>query len=182
MAEKDKEDAAKIERKLKEVYTDGPFAANAKFINLKWTGEPVDSFANEIRRLVGLCDIYSDGSKKLIKLAFVHGFPDSISVELQQLSGIDKMAMGDLIAKAKIFTSTRSTGSASAVANVARRSFDAKPRQTERGGFRGNCFRCEGPHMAKNIPDKKTSSCFSCGKEGHMSYNCPLKLKSSGNE
>ena len=48
-----------------------------------------------------------------------------------------------------------------------------------RGGFRGKCFSCDGPHMARNCPERagKPTSCYNCGMEGHLSYNCP-----SGNE
>ena len=38
-------------------------------------------------------------------------------------------------------------------------------------GFKGKCFKCEGPHMAKNCPDKKIV-CYKCGEEDHISLNC----------
>lgn len=58
----DQEDADKIEAKLREVYADSPFSAHRKLTTLRWTGEPVDAFANEIRRLAGLAGFSNDGA------------------------------------------------------------------------------------------------------------------------
>ena len=189
MSEKHQQDAQQIENRLKEVYTDGPFLAYAKLAGTKWTGEAVDVYANEIRRLVGLAGFKSDGLERMVKLVFVHGFPESIGVELQQLSGIDTMAMSDLISKARIFTTTRSLGVPSGVGAVAKAVKqpgtvrDNRNRGTvERSVFRGKCFRCDGPHMARECPDKKTISCYVCGEDGHMSYTCPNKGKPSRNK
>ena len=46
--------ADRIEAGLKETFTDGPFVAFGKMTHMKWAGEPVDVYANEIRRLAGL--------------------------------------------------------------------------------------------------------------------------------
>ena len=82
MPEADKAVDAKIEERLKEVYTDRAFVAYGKLIGMRWSGESVDVFANELRRLVGLAGFSGTGLEQAIRLAFIHGFPDDISVEL----------------------------------------------------------------------------------------------------
>ena len=39
-------------------------------------------------------------------------------------------------------------------------------------GFRGKCFNCDGPHMARHCPDKKSIICYRCGMEGHVAARC----------
>ena len=50
---------------------------------IKWAGERVDVYANKIRQLVGLAGFKGDELERLMKLAFVTGFPDIISIRLQ---------------------------------------------------------------------------------------------------
>ena len=54
MGETDRKDPAKIKSRLKEAFCDGPFVAHAKLSSIKWGGEEVDVYANEIRWLAGL--------------------------------------------------------------------------------------------------------------------------------
>lgn len=182
MDEKGQTNAMSIERRLREVYADGVYVAYAKVVGLKWSGESVDVFANEIRRLAGLAGFTKEGLKCMIRLAFVTGFPDNISAELQQCG--EEVELSDLISKARILCGSKS--SVSSVGAVAKTSGSdtskgARPKfGGEKQGFRGKCFRCEGPHMARDCPDKKFVKCFACGEEGHMSYTCPAN-KGSGN-
>ena len=55
MNEEDQKSLTKIEDRLKEAFTDGPFAAYAKLNCYRWSGESIDVYASEIRRLAGLC-------------------------------------------------------------------------------------------------------------------------------
>ena len=50
-------DARKIEARLNEAYADGEFTAYGKLVEMKWTGEHVDVYATEIRRLAGLDEL-----------------------------------------------------------------------------------------------------------------------------
>ena len=54
LSESEQASAARIEAKLKEVFTDGPFVAYRKLTSMRWNGDSVDVYANEIRRLAGL--------------------------------------------------------------------------------------------------------------------------------
>ena len=189
MSETDQLDAKEIETRLKEAFTDGPFIAYDKLSKYKWDGEPVDVYCTEIRRLVGLAGLDGEGAKKLVKLAFVNGMPESVRLDLMQVDEIEDMEMSEVLVKARVLVSVRSESSVGAVAS-SRQVSGPKPkygvkRNDSRGvagssgsvkgisnsGFRGKCFKCEGPHMAKDCPDKKIT-CFKCGGEGHLSYNC----------
>ena len=174
-----------IEKKLKEAFTDGPFVAYSKLIKMKWTGEPVDVFANEIRRLAGLAEFEGEALEKIVKLSFVNSFPESISVELQQITGLQKMTMSDVLSRARILTAHKSQGgTVSAVASVPPKivqnhryhpkesRIEYRTKESNVAGFKGKCFRCDGPHMARYCTEKRTITCYKCGEEGHISPNC----------
>ena len=59
---------AKIKSRLKEAFCDGPFVAHAKLSSMKWGGEEVDVFANEIRRLAGLARFEGPYLEHIVKL------------------------------------------------------------------------------------------------------------------
>ncbi|XP_068240110.1 uncharacterized protein [Palaemon carinicauda] len=110
MGDEDQECAAKIQEKLKVTFSDDPFSAFGKLVQLKWTGEPVDVYANEIRRLTGLAKFDKVGLENVVNLTFVNGFPDNISVALQQLPNVMTMAMSKLISHARILSSKQQGG------------------------------------------------------------------------
>ncbi len=47
------------------------------------------------------------GLEKMAKLAFLMGFPDNISVALQQLPGMKETEISDLISTARVLASKR---------------------------------------------------------------------------
>ena len=61
--------------------------------------------ANETRRLAGLAGFTSDRQNNIVRLTFVNGFPDNISVNIQQASHIMTMPMSDIISRARILSS-----------------------------------------------------------------------------
>ena len=186
LAEKDQSDADVIEKKLVEAFTDGPFVAYAKLVSLKWVGQPVDVYANEIRRLAALAQFEGDELEKITKLTFINGFPNSISVELQQVDKIMTLPMSDVLSRARIL-SANSNGNSSPtnyVAAVACKPGAAKSESSASGYvFKGKCFRCDGPHLARNCPGKKIITCYRCGQEGHISRQCDRSVSqaSQGN-
>ena len=189
LSDEDREDAAKIEEKLKEAYTDSPFIAYGKLMKMRWNGESVDVFANEIRRLVGLAGINGDAAETVMTLAFVNGFPEDICVELQQIQGVRNMKVSEMISRARIIVGAKSE-SVAAVA-VGGQDTSHRPKVNRYGGrlgksgggqgpFKGKCFKCEGPHMARECPEKperKAVICYQCGEEGHISYYCKAENK-----
>ena len=49
---------------------------------VRWTGEQVDVYANEIRWLAGMAELEGKAVETTVKLAFVTRFHDSISTGL----------------------------------------------------------------------------------------------------
>ena len=92
-------DIKKIEDRLKEAFTEGVFVSYNKLFRIRWAGQTVDYYANEIRRLAGLSGFASEGLETAVRLAFVNGFPEIISVALQQLPNATGMDMDKLIRK-----------------------------------------------------------------------------------
>merc|ERR1712035_215286 len=60
MSEEDQTDVKKIDNRLKEAFAQGRFEAYRKLMGLRWTGEQVDVYANEIR-LAGLAGWKGEG-------------------------------------------------------------------------------------------------------------------------
>ena len=93
-------------------FLEGAFEAYNKLRKVTWTGEPVDVYAAEIRRLAGLVGYTGQSLEKTIKIAFVSGFPDCILMEVQQLTGIENMEVEEVLRHARVLgavaTSTKS--------------------------------------------------------------------------
>lgn len=171
---------------------------------LSWSGEPVDVYANELRRLGRECGFIGKELERIVKLAFVTGFPDDVGVELQQMEGIKEVSLDVVLAKARILASNRGGGllfnELAAPAVMAK----AKTRVGENSKFGGKCyrcdgphpirdcpvgvnaakpivkcFRCEGPHLARNCPERKSVVCWSCGGEGHYSHQCETRRETN---
>ena len=178
MDESDQLVVDEIEKRLKAAFSDDMFTAYAKLVKYRWSGENVDVCANEIRRLAGLAGFEKDGIENIVRLTFINGFPDSISASLQQLPNIKFMPVCELIESARVLTSKLSTV---ATAHAYKGSLqlkessrrDMRPNfQMEsnegRGYFRGRCYRCGGPHMAKHCKEVKGIICYRCRQPGHI--------------
>ena len=84
-SEDDQLDAGKIEGRLEEAFAQGSFEAYGKLNGLRWTGEQVDVYANEIRRLAELIRWKGEELELAVKLAFITGSSGRISMELKQV-------------------------------------------------------------------------------------------------
>ena len=185
MPDTDKKSLPKIEERLKRAFAQGRFEAFAKLACLKWTGEQVDVFANEARRLAGLAEYTGEGLELTVKHVFINGFPDRISKELQR-EDFSAVTVGDLIARARTLAAGCSEGGREVAAVASRDSGPSSPvsgRTPRRlandgnGGppreFKGRCFRCGGPHMVRDCKEPKPLiTCYRCGREGHIANRC----------
>lgn len=177
----EQEDAIIIQSKLQEAFSDDPFTAFRKLSVLKWTGESVDVFATELRRLAGLAKMTGEGLEQLVKLSFINAFPDNIGIALQQLPNVLKLEMSDILDRARILTAKqgREQYSANISAVSVSKETDRKSNTSSNGQFKGQCFRCGGPHMIRHCKETKVR-CFRCNEVGHVASKCPEN--NSGNE
>lgn len=65
-------DRAKIEG----LFTEGPFVVYAKLNSMTWSGKLI-MYANIMRRMAGF---NGRGPERIVKMAFVNGFPNHISI------------------------------------------------------------------------------------------------------
>ena len=162
-----------LSQELMRAYSDSEFVAYSKLRTMKWTGEAVDVFANDIRKLARGCGLKGDGLEQVVKLAFITGFPDHIAVELQQIQDVEKMSVSDVLKRARILASNSGSGSVAAPA-------------IGRSGQGIKCFGCGGPHVVRNCPnpekrEKKEVRCYRCGG-GHIVKYCPHDEIGSGDK
>ncbi|KAF2346908.1 Reverse transcriptase RNA-dependent DNA polymerase [Trinorchestia longiramus] len=151
LSDGDKVSADKIKEKLQIAFGDDPFIAYDKLLNMKWAGEPVDVFANELKRLARLAMHGEAGLDGAIKLSFIKKFPDHISVDLKRIPKVLKLEISELIAQARILTTNQRGGVAAVTVGEAMREKQSKAGS---GQFRGQCFRCGRPHMIRNCNEQ----------------------------
>ena len=165
MSAPDRKDHEIIESKLVKAFTEGAFIAYGKLTKVKWPGESVDAYANNIRRLAGLAGFVGVGAENVVRLAFVHGFPELISIALQQLPHIETKYMSELITAARVLTVNR-TDESRGIGAVARSQGANRPEDRKNGKFVGQCFRCRGPHMLRDCRErpKPPVTCYGCGE------------------
>ena len=168
MPDEKKVDASLIQDELVKAFSDNQFVAFSKLKAVRWAGEPVDVYANEIRRLARGCGFSGDGAEQLAKLTFITGFPDSISVELQQLPGVEKLKLGDVIPRARVLASNRGVGGVAAAALKERRLHESRSSDTK-GREPLRCFECGGPHLKRDCPEIECHNCKGC----HLIKDCP---------
>ena len=158
MSEEDQQDEEMIEVRLEEAFMEGPFEACEKLKKIKWTSESVDMYTQNIKRLAGYV---GRGLDQTAKLAFVMGFPDSISMTLQQLPGMNKMEITDLVPTAKVLTRTQSLDS---------RKVGAVAHSEEPTN------RCQEPHWLRDhkVSPRTKIMYYNCKKFGHIARYYPL--------
>ena len=172
MEEASQRDIEQIEAQLKEAFTDNAFAAYRKLTMVRWAGERMDVFTNKIRQLIGLAGFEGAEMVKLTKLAFVTGFPNTISIELLQSPNIKAMTMEDLLARARVLTMTEDPNQ-DMIAAVCSSGGGATPPGKSGPNTSVTCYRCKCKgHTAKNCW-KRGTRCYQYGEDGHWVRDCP---------
>ena len=152
LPEAKKADAEALKKELIKAFTDGEVVSFCKLKGTRWGGEPVDVYANEIRRLAKGCGFKNDGLEQVVKLAFVAGFPDNISIELQSVQNFETIGVSELINRARVLTSNMGKGGLVAAG------------QSGISREQRLCYGCGGPHLVRNCPTRaKDLKCFRCG-------------------
>ena len=77
----------------------------------------MDVYANEIKQLAGLARFEGPSLEHIVKLTFINGLPDYMSVQLQQVGGILDSSLAEILTKAPVLTAHKATsGAVAAVA------------------------------------------------------------------
>ena len=162
MEEDDHNQIEQIKARLKEAFTDDVFAAYRKVTMITWAGERVNVYTNKIRQFFGLAGFKGDGLERLAKLAFITGFPNTVSIELQQAPNIEALTMGDLISRARVLTTTEEQNYDAVAATLSSHSSTRSSPITN-----VTCYRCNiKGHLAKDCRKCETW-CYRCGECGH---------------
>ena len=156
--ESKKNDYSALSRELIRAYSDSQSVSFCKLKAAQWTGEPVEVFANNLRRMARGCGLEKEGLEQVVKLAFINGFPDSISVELQQVEGVDSMVVSQLINRARILATSGPRFRSSVSGDV------AAVTVTKVG---------EKKEEKKDDEKKKEFECYRCGSDQHGWKRCP---------
>ena len=182
MDDEDQKDTATIEARLKEAFADSTFGAFEKLRAIRWKGESVDVFANEVKRLCGLSGFTGHGLETAMRLAFITGFPHNLSKDLQQAD--DLLSMGDLISRARIIAQDTREEMAAATKPFQRRERPMRHPEEKRVNASISCFNCDGRgHIARDCPTNRPERgmrrsrdsirCFRCTNVGHYASECP---------
>ena len=105
-----------------------------------------------------------------MRLTFVNGFPDNISVYLQQASSIMTMPMFEIISRARILSSKNVEPGVAAVSLGNRHIGQVLPSKTGQRDIKIKCFSCGGANLIKNCTERVR--CFKCNIFGHIASNC----------
>ena len=87
-----------------------------------------------------------------MKLTFVNGFPDNVSMELQQVENILTVSMSELLSRATILAPGKPKAVSAAAVKIKENS---GTRTGESWSFKGQCYRFGGPHMIRFCKEKK---------------------------
>ena len=188
MDDSDKTDASRLKKGLMRAFADSQFVAFNKLKQLAWTGESVDIYATELRKLAKESGLTSTALEHTVRLAFVTGMPESVSVDLQQAPNIESMAMPDILARARVLVARGAVSSVTAVGAQARPENDAQARRDHQSR-EVQCYECGGPHFYRGCPQAAANwkrgvpsrglKCYTCGG-AHIARNCPKKDCASG--
>ena len=90
------------------MFMEGDFVSYNKLSRIRWAGQTLDVYAIEIRRPAGLSGFAGEGLETV-------GFPEDVSVALQQLPNVADTDVDKLMSQARVLTVNQATDFGAAV-------------------------------------------------------------------
>jgi hypothetical protein len=122
-------------------------------------GEAVDVYLSDLKRLASLVGRASLINEEWIKCAFIDGLPENVRVQLVAACSLEKMSIQDVLERSRSLVHCEEV----VISAVSKQRPNQLAYPTQ-------------PNTVVSVP-QRVVKCFACQKDGHISRNCPDKLR-----
>lgn len=168
-----RKDFAKLKMALVNAFSLNAYSAYETFVSRRYiTGEPIDVYLSELRRLARLVSTATD--EAWIKCAFISGLPDDLKRQLKSATSLDSITLAAVVERARTLTNV-DQDLCGAVGFHTDKVNKAAWKETR------ICHNCQKPgHLARFCrQDRKEhrtrANCIFCGDTGHFMAACPVR-------